>query len=277
MTVMPAVGRMLAARDLPALQRLFDTDPVSHCFVASRVREMPSSFTDIWGWFPAGRLTAGIHNGANLVPLATTQQARAEYVARVGALGRRCSSLVGPAAEVLDLWRQLEPYWGPAREVRADQPLMATSRSALVRAHPGLRMLEPVELDLLDPAYVAMFTEEVGVPPSAGGVGTAYRGRLAQLLRQGRSLAILRRGKIVFKAELGAVTPVVTQVHGVWVAPEARGQGLGIAGMAAVVNYARAHFAPVVSLYVNSYNTTALHVYERVGFAPVGTFATVLF
>lgn len=274
---MAAVGRALGVRDLPALQRLFDADPITHCFVASRVREMPGSLADIWGWFPQGRLQAAIHSGANLVPIATSPQARAEYVARAGRAGRRCSSLVGPASEVLDLWRGLAPLWGPAREVRPDQPLMATSRPPLVPAHPGVRPLEPVELDVLDPAYVAMFTEEVGVPPSSGGVGKAYRGRLAQLLRQGRSLAIVQHGRIVFKAELGAVTPVVTQVHGVWVAPEARGQGLGAAGMAAVVDYARANFAPVVSLYVNSYNTTALHVYERVGFTQVGTFATVLF
>ena len=81
----------------------------------------------------------------------------------------------------------------------------------------------------------------------------------------------------MFKAELGTVALGVTQVQGVWVEPELRGQGLARAGMAAVVAHARAQVAPVVSLYVNSYNTAAIAAYDAVGFRRVGTFATVLF
>ncbi|MFC6257705.1 GNAT family N-acetyltransferase, partial [Kocuria oceani] len=45
--------------------------------------------------------------------------------------------------------------------------------------------------------------------------------------------------------------------------------------MAAAVRLAR-RTTPVISLYVNDYNTRALATYERVGFRRVGTFATVL-
>src|SRR5690606_21618466 len=90
---------------------------------------------------------------------------------------------------------------------------------------------------------------------------------------------------VVFKAELGAVTPLVAQVQGVWVDSRYRGQGLAAPGMAAVVRLAReAHgdgaaglSPPVVSLYVNDYNARALATYRRVGFEQVGTYATVLF
>ncbi len=44
-----------------------------------------------------------------------------------------------------------------------------------------------------------------------------------------------------------------------------------------MVAAALAHFAPVVSLYVNDYNEPALRAYRRVGFAQVGVFMTVLF
>ena len=40
---------------------------------------------------------------------------------------------------------------------------------------------------------------------------------------------------------------------------------------------ARLDLAPVVSLYVNDYNTAARRAYARVGFAQVGTFTSVLF
>ncbi|MDQ3054761.1 MAG: GNAT family N-acetyltransferase, partial [Actinomycetota bacterium] len=38
-----------------------------------------------------------------------------------------------------------------------------------------------------------------------------------------------------------------------------------------------AEVAPVVSLYVNDFNAAAKAAYARVGFAQVGTFASVLF
>ena len=82
---------------------------------------------------------------------------------------------------------------------------------------------------------------------------------------------------MVFKAELGSVTPQAVQVQGVWVSPPWRGRGLSVPAMAAVVEHCWREVAPIVTLYVNGYNTRAVHVYERVGFERVGTFATVLF
>jgi predicted GNAT family acetyltransferase len=63
----------------------------------------------------------------------------------------------------------------------------------------------------------------------------------------------------------------------VWVAPDRRGERLSEAGMAAVVQIARGEVAPLVSLYVNSYNLRAIAAYRAVGFRQVGTYATVLF
>jgi predicted GNAT family acetyltransferase len=47
--------------------------------------------------------------------------------------------------------------------------------------------------------------------------------------------------------------------------------------MADLVRHVRADHAPTVSLYVNDFNAPALRAYEAVGFARVGTFATVMF
>jgi hypothetical protein len=185
--------------------------------------------------------------------------------------------MVGPSDEVLDLWRMLAPVWGPAREVRSRQHLMATGRPSFRASHPGLQVLGLEHLDLLLPAAVAMFTEEVGISPVAVGGSASYRARLAELIRSGRALAVLSGGRVAFKAEIGSVTPEACQVQGVWVAPDLRGQGLGTAGMAAVVDHALAHVAPIVSLYVNDYNLAAVATYRAVGMRTAGTFATVLF
>jgi predicted GNAT family acetyltransferase len=145
-----------------------------------------------------------------------------------------------------------------------------------VEPDPLVRAVEPVDLGILYPACVAMYTEEVGVPPQTGPDGTFYRSRVAELIRAGRAFARIEDGKVVFKAEVGSVGTGVCQIQGVWVDPERRGQGLAAPGMAAVVELAR-QIAPVVTLYVNAFNTPARAAYERVGFRTVETFATILF
>jgi len=122
-----------------------------------------------------------------------------------------------------------------------------------------------------------MFTEEVGVSPANGDGGGLYRARVAELIGQGRAFARIEDGRVLFKAEIGAATAHACQVQGVWVDPELRGHGLANGGMAAVVAQAQATIAPVVSLYVNDFNTPARAAYKRVGFAEVGTFMSVLF
>ncbi len=126
-----------------------------------------------------------------------------------------------------------------------------------------------------------MFTEEVGYSPVTADGGALYNAQVAGLISAGRSLARIENGprepEVIFKAELGSVIPEGAQVQGVWVNPQYRGRGLAAPGMAAVVRFVRARFAPSVSLYVNSYNVRAIRTYERVGFRRAGTFATVLF
>jgi predicted GNAT family acetyltransferase len=122
-----------------------------------------------------------------------------------------------------------------------------------------------------------MFTEEIGVRPDTGDGGALYRARVAEIIGQGRSLARIDNGRVLFKAEIGAVTDRACQIQGVWVDPQLRGAGIGAAGMAAVVAECLRSVSPVVSLYVNDFNLPARRVYERVGFSQVGTFASVLF
>jgi predicted GNAT family acetyltransferase len=137
--------------------------------------------------------------------------------------------------------------------------------------------VQPHEIEVLLPACVAMFTEEVGVSPLVGDGGGLYRARVEELVALGRAFARIEDGAVLFKAEIGAATSEVCQVQGVWVHPSLRGRGVGAAGTAGVVALARQDVAPVVSLYVNDFNLAARGAYERVGFRQVGTFASVLF
>ncbi|MGC5008662.1 GNAT family N-acetyltransferase [Streptomyces sp. NBC_00353] len=274
--------RVLEPSDLGAALAILESEPVANAFVTSRVQiaglDPWRLGGEMWGWYADGRLRSLCYSGANLVPICATPEAIRAFADRARRAGRRCSSIVGPAEATAQLWRLLEPGWGPAREVRANQPLMVTeSPAAEVTPDPLVRRIRKDEIDVLMPACVAMFTEEVGISPMAGDGGLLYQARVAELIGAGRSFARIEDGKVVFKAEIGAATPQACQVQGVWVAPEHRGRGLSETGMAAVLRYALADVAPVVSLYVNDYNTAARKAYTRVGFREVGAFMSVLF
>lgn len=274
-------ARLLDDGDRDAALAVCDADPVANVFVASRIKALglePGRLgAQIWGYAQGGVLTSLCYSGANLVPVQATPEATAAFAERALRQGRRCSSIVGPASAVTELWGYLRPHWGPAREVRAVQPLMAIDGPPLVGPDPAVRLVRRSEVDILLPASVAMFTEEVGVSPLSGDGGAAYRARVTDLVSSGRAFARIENGRVIFKAEVGAATSRACQVQGVWVRPEFRGRGLAAPGMAAVVNGAREAIAPLVSLYVNDFNTRARATYRRVGFTEVGEFTSVLF
>lgn len=289
-----AGARLLRDDELHAVLVVAAIDPVASVLATTRVESAARSGQrraggEAWGYELDGRLVAACWAGANLVPLVPPAVAAdpalhgevLEAFARLGrARGRRCTSLVGEASSVLGLWQRLVDQWGPAREVRADQPSMVIDHDPLVAPDPHVHRSAPGDYDQVLPACVQMFVEEVGYSPV--GVGSAYESRVRGLIADGRSFVRMEQlagpaPEVVFKAELGAVAGGVAQVQGVWVTPARRGEGLSESGMAAVVAAARRDVAPVVSLYVNHYNTKALATYRAVGFRQVGTYATVLF
>ncbi len=273
--------RVLDDRDLAAARDLLDRDPVANVFVAARLESVGLDpwrlGAEVWAYPGNGRVEALCYAGANLVPVNADADACRVFAERARRQGRRCSSIVGPAGQVGALWTLLEQAWGPARAVRDNQPLMVISDQPRVAPDPLVRRVTPSEIDILYPACVAMFTEEVGVSPFNGDGGALYRARVAELIAQGRAFARIEDGRVVFKAEVGAATSQACQIQGVWVDPQLRGRGISNSGMAAVVMQAQATIAPLVSLYVNDFNAPARAAYRKVGFVEVGAFMSVLF
>ncbi len=230
----------------------------------------------VWGYADGGQLTSVCYSGANLVPVAASSAAIAAYAVPGPDAGPRCSSIVGAGRRRRRAVEPARAALGPAARDPAGAAGAVDLRPAAVAPDPLVRPARPDELDVMLPACVAMFTEEVGVSPIGADGGAAYRGRVAELIRAGRSFARIEDGLVVFKAEVGAVTPYACQVQGVWVPPQLRGRGHAVRGMAAVV-LAALRIAPVVSLYVNDFNTPARAAYRRVGFTESGTFMSVLF
>lgn len=286
-------------RDLKAAQELCAADPVGCVLLAMHIESALAAGRLRSGrlWVvkdrdQRGELVALVWAGANLMPVVPTRDddVMATVAGTVASRIERPSAIVGHADVVLDLWGRLEPAWRTARQVRASQWLMAIdhaprAQAPLDRDFAAAHALESVRLarmddyDALLPACVDMFRGEVGYDPLEFG-RDAYEERLKWLVRSGRSLVqygeIDGVRQVVYKAEAGIVGGGVAELQGVWVAPELRGHGLARAGLSATVERVRATIAPSVSLYVNDFNAPAARAYEAVGFARVGTFATVM-
>ncbi|AOS62606.1 putative acyltransferase [Actinoalloteichus hymeniacidonis] len=272
------MARLLDERDGASVRSAITLDPVAACMVAARVE---ATGIDPWRlggelWGVGPRLSGLCFSGANLIPLRGGRSALRAFADRALRRRRFCSSLVGPAEQVLGLWQALEPDWGPARDVRPDQPLLAISSSPRVRPDPLVRRVRLEDLERYLPAAIAMFIEEVGVDPRLEDGGAAYRARVVELVSSGRAFARFDGDEVVFKAEIGALSSRVGQIQGVWVHPDHRGRGLGVHGTSAVVDHLVNRLGRTASLYVNDYNQVARRVYQRIGFQTVGRFGTVL-
>ncbi len=269
--------RVSVVRDVGAVMRVLDEDPVASCMVTSRVADHGVEPSAIGGELWTRRRVADslCYAGANLIPLRGQTADLEAFADKAMSTARRCSSLVGRAELVLPMWQRLEGAWGAARDVREHQPLMALSTSPQCATDPAVRPVRADEHDAYLVAAIDMFIGEVGIDPRIGDGGRGYRRRVAGLIATGRAWARFERGQVVFKAEIGSQSPSVGQIQGVWVHPDYRGRGLGTAGTATLAS-AIVRSGRIASLYVNSFNTVARATYARIGFTEVGTFATVL-
>ena len=274
--------RPIDVHSVAQLWSLINANPVRHTYVASRLEQhglagITRRTLEVIGAFDGERLESAMLFGANLVPIETSQESQRLFADVLVRQGRRCSSIVGPANEVLQLWGMLEPDWDAARAIRANQPVMKTQSRSELTVDDRVNYSTLMDLEILFPACVEMFTHEVGLSPLAKGGASSYRNRVSELISNRRSFVRIDDDQVTFKAEVGCVGAQVAQLQGVWVNPNLRGQGIGMHALASVVKYVLQDIAPTVSLYVNDFNRNAIAMYEKVGFKQVDSFATVLF
>lgn len=272
-------ARTLGATHHEQVAEVLATDPVAGCLVAERFESFGMDATALGGkfWGVAGGRDAVAFIGGNLVPLSGGPVALRQLAATLGRRRRTVASLVGSAQQVLPLWQFLEPKWGPARDVRPDQPLLICPDGPLVAPDQRVRQVPAHLIDSYLPAAIAMFNEEVGVDPRRGDRGSGYRDRVQELMLRGHAFGWIDDDRVVFKAEIGALSSTVAMIQGVWVDPEFRGRGIAAPAMAAVVQHVQRQLGRLPSLYVNRHNLAARAAYARLGFRQIGTFASVLF
>nr|WP_209044191.1 DUF4081 domain-containing GNAT family N-acetyltransferase [Brevibacterium marinum] len=278
------------------LKNLLTLNPCENVYLIALLEvtgtaQMGSPAGSLLGVFDGDRPVAAYWVGGNIIPVAATAGTNQVLADKLNSDGRYSCSLIGTRQVILDLQSRLN--WGRPRGVRDRQPLLAISSDPLVEPDEDVELVTLDQLPAVFSASVDMFTNEVGFSPIEGGqssymarVRSIIRGkncfaRISESLPQGGAVgrwpATNQAEQVLFKADIGIRAPRIVQVQGVWVHPEVRQQGLGAAGMAAVVAQTRAAGHTTVSLYANDYNEVALRMYTRVGFEQVGTFATVMY
>ena len=273
-------AKVIQDSDRDLVRFILEKDIITNAFLLERLtpwldRRMSSNElrTDV---FVAEDSESLVYLGTNLVPLLSPKADPRAFIELVDSTKRRFASIVGDRYSVDLLWGVLAPYFEPPRVFRKSQPLMTLTQRKMVKADARVRQSEPTDLPLLFPACVAMFEEEIGISPTLNDGGISYRSRLAELIVQQRSFVRFEQGELIFKAEIGVLTPQVAQIQGVWTRPDLRGMGIGTSGIAAVIDLILLR-TPTVSLYVNDFNTPALKAYQKVGFHQHSEMASILF
>ncbi|MDQ2873115.1 MAG: GNAT family N-acetyltransferase [Candidatus Eremiobacteraeota bacterium] len=184
--------------------------------------------------------------------------------------------IVGPRAVVERYWARVRLWHPPARIVRSSQPLLALDRAGFP-ADSGEVIARKARAD--EWATVArysadMIEHELEYDPraSAGDFGSNVR----RMIALGLWWVGERNGEICFVCNTGPSSDRTLQLQGIWTPPEQRGKGLASQSLRSVCAQLPESI-PTVSLYVNGFNAPALALYERVGFAQVGEFSTILF
>lgn len=280
MVTLPVEGRWsiksLADDDAPAALTFLRRDRFINVYLISRLlEERFASSTQITEVRHNGRTVMLASLATNVVLAADANAPEDEIEGAMSVIADRIltrmlpvRAIISPAHLVEALWKRLQSRIDPPTVVRMNQPVYAL-RSGL--HYPDLtecRYSTLRDIDAVVPAAAAMHREEVGIDPldrDAAG----YRERVRELIEKHRSVILVRDQTIVAKCEYSAVTPEAVQLMGVWSHPRFRRQGFGRTLMREVCGHLSRQ-GKTVTLFVNDFNSPAVHLYESLGFERIG-------
>ena len=185
-------------------------------------------------------------------------------------------SFVGPKDAIDALWERVRGWHPRPSIVREVQPVYALTPAALryAGADVGVRRARDEDAAVIADHSARMILGELGYDPRTN--RPAFTSAVRHAIALGLWWVWIVDGRLRFQLNVGPRTESTAQLQGVWTPPEQRGNGYAAVALAGV---ARRLFATEasLSLYVNDFNTPAIALYERLGFARVGTFTTLLF
>lgn len=262
--------------DRRAAESMFLTSNLAQCGVEDRVHRHGGEFL---GAFRDQVLRGVVQltEMGSLLLLAADREAVTGLAEAAGKLAYRPRRLMGMKLEVEDFSQlYLEAVTGLVVRRMVDAKLMRTSLDTLVpQPMNGFRAATSDDLGVLVPWQRAFLLEE-GLA-TEGEVGDAAMGeQLAERIAAGQRYLLEVDGVPVSMASINASTPEMSQIGGVFTPPERRGQGHATRLVAAICHF---HLSALgekgVVLAAHEDNLAAMRVYQKVGFAPIGTYRYV--
>ena len=130
----------------------------------------------------------------------------------------------------------------------------------------GLRPARMQDLDVLVEHACRLHVEDQMGPPIVRSARNSVRDRLSESITREQTWVVQRQGRPVAKADLSLRSVRRgAQIAGVYVAQEARGEGIGGGIVAALVRMLLREGAPGVSLHVRADNAAAIAAYRSAG------------
>jgi len=223
---------------------------------------------------PQGVVTGVVYYGSQLV-VAADDDATVDAFAVETRRHPGLRSFVGSTPVIERLWEHVGMWHAPPTIVRAHQPLYALTPAALhVRGEADVRLATLDEASAIAENSAQMMLAELGYDPRSNRVG--FLAGVRRAISAGLWWVWVLDGELCFQCNLGSRTRATAQVQGVWTPPDLRGRGYARAALGSISRTLLETNA-TLSLYVNDFNTSAISLYEALGFVRVGELSTLLF
>jgi hypothetical protein len=242
--------------------------PVDNVIMSGYIREHGVVSPQNRGRFYGCRDDEGTLEGVALIGDGICFDARSEAATKSFAgltkQSRGSRLLMGESGQVQSFWRYYAPEGGAPRELRDVFMLAQHLPFDGCEEIENLRPATPGELEEVAALHSEMIAEETGNDP----LRTDREGFLRRCLRRierRRTWAWCEDGRIVYKADVIALTPEAAYVEGICVHPQERHKGYGRRCLAQMGRQLLGQ-AGAVCLFVDERNRRAQDFYFSVGY-----------
>jgi len=242
--------------------------PLHTVFMAGLINDNGLISPQNRGSFYACRGSLGKLEGVALVGHATIIEARSESsITSFAHLARRCqiSHLIRGEREIINkFWKY---YAGDQVATRRICSELLFEKSEALLVQEKLSNLRPATLNDLEKVLAVnalMAFEEGGVSPLQKDPG-GFRRRTARRIERGRVWVLMQDNRLIFKADVIAMTPQVAYLEGVHVHPEERRKGHGLRCLTQLSSTLLTQ-ANSICLTINQKNQNAAAFYEKAGY-----------
>jgi ribosomal protein S18 acetylase RimI-like enzyme len=183
--------------------------------------------------------------------------------------------LMGESGQVRSFWRYYAPSGAAPRKLREVTILEQRRPFEGCDVLSDLRPALPGEVGEVAALHAAMVREETGADPLQT-EPESFLSRCLKRIERQRTWVWSEAGRIIYKAEVIAMTPEVAYVEGVYVDPRERGKGHGRRCLAQTGRQLLKRVGSVC-LFVDEGNRRARDFYLTVGYTPSSRYQILYF